>query len=77
MSSVEEVTAAVRQVAAHEVRIAMLTERIDEMRDHLDKAGLHPQAAGSWTSLTCSHCSGDVPDKHEITRGLRGTCSLC
>ena len=36
MSTVEEVTAAVRQVAAHEARIVMLTERIDEMRHHLD-----------------------------------------
>ena len=40
-------TAAVRQVAAHETRIAMLTERIDEMRDHLDQAGLRLQAAES------------------------------
>ena len=33
MYSVEEVATAVRQVAAHEVRIEMLTARIDEMRD--------------------------------------------
>ena len=47
MSTVEEVTAAVRQVAGHEARIVMLTERIDEMRDHLDQAGLRLQAAES------------------------------
>ena len=45
MSSVEEVTAAVRQVAAREARFAVLTERIDEMVDHLDQAGLRLQAA--------------------------------
>ena len=47
MSLVEEVTAAVRQVAAHEVRVVMLTERTDEMRDHLDQAGLRLLAAES------------------------------
>ena len=45
MSTVEEVTTAVRQVAAREARFAVLTERIDEMRDHLDQAGLRRQAA--------------------------------
>ena len=44
-SSVAEVTTAVRQVATHEARIEMLTARIDEMRDHLDQAGLRIQAA--------------------------------
>ena len=44
MSTVEEMTTAVRQVAAHEARFAVLTERIDEMRDHLDQAGLRLQA---------------------------------
>ena len=39
MTSVEEVTSAVRHVAALEVRIEMLTARIDEMQDHLDQAG--------------------------------------
>ena len=45
MSTVKEVTTAVRQVAAHEARFAVLTERIDEMREHLDQAGLRLQAA--------------------------------
>ena len=45
MSTVEEVTTAVRQVAAHEARTAVVTERLDEMRDHLYQAGLHLQAA--------------------------------
>ena len=47
MPSVEEVATAVRQGAAHEVRIEMLTARIDEMRDNLDQAGLRLQAADS------------------------------
>ena len=47
MSSVEEVATAVRQVAAHEVRIEMLTARMDEVRDHLDQAGWRLQAAGA------------------------------
>ena len=34
-------------VAAHEARTMMLTERIDEMRDQLDQAGLNLQAAES------------------------------
>ena len=45
MPTVEEVTTAVRQVAAHEARFAVLTERIDDMRDHLNQAGLLLQAA--------------------------------
>ena len=45
MSTVEEVTAAIRQVAAHEARNATLTGWIDEMRDHMDHAGLRLQAA--------------------------------
>ena len=45
MSTVEEVTTAVRRVAAHEARFAVSTERIDEMRDHPDQAGLRLQAA--------------------------------
>ena len=45
MSTVEVVTTAVRQVAAHEARFAVLTDRIDEMRDHLNQAGLRLQAA--------------------------------
>ena len=32
-------------MAAHKPRIAVLTERVDEMRDHLDQAGLHFQTA--------------------------------
>ena len=47
MSTVEDVTAALRQVAAHEARVVMLTERMDEMREHLDQAGLRLQAAES------------------------------
>ena len=47
MSSVAEVTVAVRQVAAHEARIVRLTERIDEMRDYLDHAGWRLQVAES------------------------------
>ena len=39
MSTAEELSAAVRQVAAHETHIATLTVRIGEMRDHLDQAG--------------------------------------
>ena len=45
MSTVEEVTTAVRQVAAHEARFAALTERVGEMWDHLDQAGLRLPAA--------------------------------
>ena len=44
MSTVEEVTAAVRQVAPREGRIVMLTEHADEMGD---QAGLRPQATES------------------------------
>ena len=40
-------TTAVRQVATLEARIEMLTARIDEIRSHLDQAGLRPQAAES------------------------------
>ena len=47
MSSVEEVATAVRHVSAHEVCSEMLTARIDEMRDHLDQAGVRLQAAES------------------------------
>ena len=43
MSTVEEVTTFVREVA--EARFAALTERIYEMRDHLDQAGLPLQSA--------------------------------
>ena len=38
-------TTTVREEAAHEARFAILTERIDDMRDHLDQAGLRQQAA--------------------------------
>ena len=38
-------SAAVRQVAAHETDIATLTVRMDEMRDHLDQAGVRLHAA--------------------------------
>ena len=47
MSTVEEVTAAVRRVAAREVCILMLAERIDGIRTHLDQAELRRQAAES------------------------------
>ena len=57
MSSVEEVVAAVRQLAAHEVRIDKLTARIDEMRDHLDQAGLRLQATESQIQ-SCGNTSG-------------------
>ena len=40
-------TAAEPQFSAHEACVVMLTERIDEMRDHLDQARLRPQAAES------------------------------
>ena len=38
-------TTAARQEAAHEARFAVLTERVDEMRDHLDQDGRRLQAA--------------------------------
>ena len=44
MSTVEEVTTVVRQVAAHEARFVGM-ERIDDMRDHLDQAGVRLHAA--------------------------------
>ena len=37
MSTAEELSAVVRQVAAHEIHIATLTVRIDEMRDQWTK----------------------------------------
>ena len=138
MSTVEEVTTAARQVAAHEALFAILGVRIDEMRDHLDHAGLLLHAAEaqmsaggntsghvnftlskemmtdsfngadrrklsdwglkmsvttstretSWcgprrnrktlprTSLTRPQLRWDVLDKHEVTQGFQGTCSL-
>ena len=45
-----------RQVAAHEAHFAVLTERIDEMRDHVDQAGFRLQAAK--TLLRASGNSG-------------------
>ena len=45
MSTAEELSAAVRQVAAHEAHTATLMARIDEMRDHLDHAGVRLHAA--------------------------------
>ena len=53
MSTVEEVTTAVRQVAAHEARFAALTERIDEMWDHLDQAGLRSTGSGGTDPSRC------------------------
>ena len=41
MLSVQEVTAAVRQVAAHEARIEMLLARINEMRDQASGRPCH------------------------------------
>ena len=45
MTTAEELSAAIRQVAAHETHIATLTARINEMRDHLEQAGAHLHAA--------------------------------
>ena len=56
MSTSEELPAAVRQVAAHETDIATPSVRIDEMRDHLDQAGVRLHAAE--TQLTASMNAG-------------------
>ena len=45
MSTAEELSAAVRQVAAHETHVATLTVRINEMRDDLDQAGVRLHTA--------------------------------
>ena len=51
----EEVTAAVRELAAHEVRIVMLSERSVEMRDQLDQGGLRLHPADSKVGDTSGH----------------------
>ena len=60
MSTVKEVTATVRQLAAHEARIA--GGKVDEVRDQLDQAGLRPQAA---------RVQDPCKQKHEWARGVR------
>ena len=45
MTTAEELSAALRQVAAHETHVATLTAVINEMRDHLEKAGVRMHAA--------------------------------
>ena len=45
MSTAEGLPAALRHVDAHEVHSATLKARIDEMRDHLDQAGVRLHAA--------------------------------
>ena len=45
MSTAEGLSAAERQVAAHEAHIATMAVRIDEKRDHLDQAGVRLHAA--------------------------------
>ena len=40
----KDVTAAVRQMAAHEARNVLLTNRIGEVREYFDHAGLRLQA---------------------------------
>ena len=45
MSTAEELSAAMRPVPAHEAHLATLMSRIDEMRHHLDQAGVRSHAA--------------------------------
>ena len=45
MTTAEELSAALRQVAAHETHFATLTAVINEMRDQLEKAGVRMHAA--------------------------------
>ena len=60
MSTAEDLSAAVREVAAHEAHIATLMARIDEMRDHLDQAGVRLHAAETLSSGASANSGGCV-----------------
>ena len=47
LATAEELSVALRQVAAHETHIATLTAMINEMRDHLQQAGVRLHGGGS------------------------------
>ena len=60
MATAEELSAAVRQVAAHEAHIETLAARIDEIANHLDQAGARLHAAE--TQLNA--CGNSIREVH-------------